>query len=186
MLKPKRQKKCKAKGCNNTFSPMNSMQKVCSPGCALKFAKEKSVKEFNAETRKRKRKLKTRQEWLKEAQAAFNAYIRMRDKGRPCISCDKPDDGTHQRHASHFRSVGAAPHLRFHPLNVHASCKQCNSDLSGNQLEYLKRLPNKIGAKKSDWLVNANYQKRYTIEQAKRIKKIYTKKERLYKSMFRY
>ena len=178
--KPKSCRVCKVK-----FQPRNSMQVVCSPGCALVIAKQTQAKKERAKTKAAKAKLKTRSEWLKEAQTAFNGYIRIRDKGKPCISCDKPDNGQHQRHASHFRSVGAAPHLRFHLLNVHASCATCNGVLSGNLLEYAKRLPNKIGKDRADWLMYAEHGKRYSIEYAKRVKKIFNKRTRIYKKLFR-
>lgn len=179
-----RKRKCPQ--CGEWFMPFNSMQKCCANAkCALEQGRTDRIKSEKAELKQRKDKLKSRSELLREAQAAFNSYIRVRDKGRPCISCDKPDDGSHQRHASHFRSVGAAAHLRFHPLNVHSSCAQCNAIHSGNQLEYLRRLPDKIGQDMTDWLFNANFERRYSIEEAKRIKRVFRKKERLYKKLFR-
>ena len=176
-------KKCKV--CKRQYQPRNSMQSVCSPQCALEHAKQTRHKVVKSEIRQRKAQLKTKAQWLKEAQAAFNAFVRIRDHNYPCISCGKPNNGNHQRHASHFRSVGAAPHLRFHLLNVHASCATCNSVHSGNLLEYRKRLPAKIGEPMTEWLMYANFEKRYSIEYAKRIKKIFTKRQRLYIKLFR-
>lgn len=178
--KPKTCRVCKVK-----FKPWNTTQVVCSTKCALQYARESAAKKERKEIKEAKQRIKTRADWIKEAQVAFNSYIRIRDKGKPCISCDKPDNGNHQRHASHFRSVGAASHLRFNVLNVHASCATCNGVLSGNLLEYMKRLPNKIGQEKTDWLLNANFEKRYSIDYAKRVKSIFTKRTRLYKKLFR-
>lgn len=176
-------KKCKE--CRKLFTPFNTMAKVCSPRCALALVNKENERKFNAETRMLKAKIKTKGQWLKEAQAAFNAYIRIRDQGKPCVSCDKPDNGQHQRHASHLRSVGAAPHLRFHLLNVNASCAQCNGVKSGEILGYLVRLPDRIGHERTQWLMHANFEKRYDIEYARRVKRIFNKRVRIYKKLFR-
>lgn len=176
-------KKCKV--CKTKFEPRNSLQVACSMKCALEAAKTKRQQEFKAETRRRKQALKSRADWLKEAQAEFNRYIRIRDKGKPCVSCGKPDNGTHQRHASHFRSVGAASHLRFNVFNVHASCAQCNAIKSGNIVEYVVELPNRIGKNRTDWLMTANFEKRYSIDYAKRVKSIFRRKANLYRKLFR-
>jgi hypothetical protein len=85
---------------------------------------------------------------LKDAQKAFNAYIRLRDHDRPCISCGTTQAG--QWHASHYRSVGAYPELRFDPNNCHKSCSTCNRWLSGNLLEYRRLLRIRYG----DWLID--------------------------------
>ena len=155
-----------------------------------KAAKAKSEQREKAKierdrTRQQKERLKYKADYEKEAQAAVNAFVRIRDAGKPCVSCGKPDNGMHQRHASHFRSRGAAAHLRFNLFNIHASCSTCNCILSGNILEYLKELPNRIGQEKTDWLVNANFEKRYDIEYLKRIKSIFTRRKRLYERRFR-
>jgi len=112
----------------------------------------------------------------KAAQKAFNAYIRSRDREEPCISCDKPDNGQHQRHASHYRSVGACSQLRFNEENVHASCAQCNGVKSGNITEYRIRLIKKIGVEKVEWLECQNKVTRYTCEELLEIERSYKEK----------
>lgn len=180
-MKPKR-KKCRQ--CLALFMPRNSMEAVCSVRCAILFAKTTkgevhSIKAFKQETRALREKIKTKGQWMKEAQTAFNKYIRVRDKGLPCVSCDKPDNGNHQRHASHYRSVGACSALRLNTLNVHASCATCNSVKSGNLIEYRIRLAAKIGRVKVEWLECQNDITRYDIDYLKRIKKIFTSKARM-------
>ena len=110
-----------------------------------------------------------------EAQKAFNAYIRYRDRNLPCVSCDKPNDGSHQRHASHYRSVKACSALRFNEMNVHASCMQCNSHMSGNITEYRIRLIKKIGLEMVAWIESQNKVTRYTCEELKNIELKYKK-----------
>jgi len=182
-LKPARKKPCKV--CQEKFTPPNTLARTCSIKCAIidgESAKKESIKTEKKENRKAKKefkeKHKTRSEWAKEAQAAVNSYIRARDAGKPCISCDKPDNGQHQRHASHYRSVGACSSLRFNTFNIHASCATCNSVLSGNLLEYRIRLIKKLGADRVDWLECQNELVRYDIEYLARLKKVFNKRAR--------
>lgn len=100
--------------------------------------------------REKLKALKTRAEWLKDAQKVFNHYIRLRDEKLPCVSCGRFHQG--QWHAGHYLSVGAHPELRFEPLNVWRQCQPCNAHLSGNQINYRKELINRIGAEKVEWL----------------------------------
>lgn len=156
------------------------MESACSVACAILFAKtpkgaDHRMKAIRKETRAMLEKIKTKAQWAKEAQTAFNKFIRLRDSGRPCISCDKPDNGSHQRHASHLRSVGACGALRFDELNVHASCATCNSVKSGNLLEYRIRLVVKLSQQQVDWLEGPHEAKRYRIEDYKEIKAHYNK-----------
>lgn len=86
----------------------------------------------------------------KEAQKQFNKYIRLRDKGLPCISC-----GTMQAtawHAGHYWAQGMNGALRYEPLNVHLQCAGCNVWKHGNLLNYRFGLINKIGEDLVDWL----------------------------------
>ena len=175
-MQPKlnRTKLCRV--CRTSFSPRNSTQIVCGWECAFELTVQKRIKTERKETRDAKLKLKTRAEWAREAQSAFNKYIRERDRGLPCISCDKPASWDGQWHASHFRSVGAAPQLRFNLWNVHKSCSVCNNWLSGNLIEYDPRLRIKIGDSKVDFLRNANDRKAYSIDYLIRLIKIFKKK----------
>lgn len=100
-----RSKKCKV--CEQEFIPRNRFQKACSIECAIKLSRKNAQEEHDrAEKKKlkeRKVKLKSRAEWLREAQEIFNKFIRLRDKKEPCISCGRYHQG--QWHAGHYRSV---------------------------------------------------------------------------------
>lgn len=173
-------KEYKCKVCGKPFvKTFSSTQKVCSPECAIKLARDNVQKaQERAEKKKqreRKAKLKSRSEWLKEAQSVFNKFIRLRDKNEPCISCGRYHQG--QYHAGHYRSVGACPELRFCELNVHKQCAPCNDHKSGNIIEYRINLINKIGADKVAWLERQDHEpKKYTIEDCKAIIKHYKAK----------
>lgn len=178
MNKKPKEAKCKVCGCH-FVKTISSMQKVCSPKCAIILSKEqarkKKEKEERAEKRERKAKLKSRSEWLKDAQSVFNKFIRLRDKDEPCISCGKYHKG--QYHAGHYRSVGACPELRFCELNVHKQCAPCNDHKSGNIIEYRINLVKKIGVDKVEWLERQDHEpKKYTIEDCKEIIKYYKAK----------
>jgi len=87
-LKPKR-----CRHCGNSFQPISSLSKACSVPCAIaltdrdkakKLAKAKAVERQSM--KERAEKIKTRAEHMKELQIAFNAWVRQRDAGQPCIT----------------------------------------------------------------------------------------------------
>ena len=168
-------KNCKV--CLKQFQQRNSLQVACSPKCALSIAKvkeaEKLAKAELSDLRERKAKLKTKAQHAKEAQQAFNAYIRLRDIELPCISCQRHHKG--QYHAGHYLSVGARPNLRFYLDNVHAQCAPCNNHLSGNLVNYRIGLIERIGENRVTELEQDHEPKRYTIEQLESIKAHYRK-----------
>ncbi|UWX75355.1 recombination protein NinG [Burkholderia gladioli] len=172
-LKPK---KCRA--CGVVFQPARSMQKVCSPACAIALNdKAKAKKAAQAQRAERKdlrerlEKAKTRGTHLRELQGAFNAWIRMRDAGQPCIACGRYHQG--QNHAGHYRSVGSCPELRFEPDNVHLSCQPCNVHLSGNLINYRINLIKKIGLERVEWLEGPHVPKKLTIAEIQDMKQFY-------------
>ena len=178
-------KKCRA--CKVKFDPFNSLQVACSLECAqevaIKELERRDARRAKAQrkwAREQKERLKTNAQRLNELQVLVNRYVRQRDSGRPCISCGRPDDGTHQRHASHYRSVGACSSLRFNTLNIHASCAQCNSHRSGNILEYRIGLANRHGAELLEMLETAPVSKRYEKEWIERAKSVFRRRLKQY------
>ena len=131
--------------------------------------------ERKADAAKRER-LKSRSDYAKEAQTAFNHWVRLRDKGRPCISCGRYHQG--QNHAGHFLSVGARPELRYEPLNVWLQCAPCNTHLSGNAVLFRAALVREIGVEKVEWLEGPHEPRKYTVDDLKEIKRIYSAKAR--------
>ncbi len=172
-MKP-RKRKCKH--CGDQYQPFNSMQKACSVPCAAalgKAAKERKDRQRTAEAKKR---LKSRSDWLREAQAAFNKWIRLRDHTLPCVSCGRHHKG--QYHAGHYRTVGANPELRFEPLNCHKQCAPCNNHKSGDIVNYRINLVQRIGQDLVEWLEGPHDPRKYTIDEIKEIKAEYTQKSR--------
>ncbi len=172
MSKPIKPKKCKQ--CKALFTPMKPLQSVCGFQCAIDSVNKQKSKALNQDIRRRKLALKTRQEWLKDAQRYFNIYIRLRDEALPCISCGRFHGGQH--HAGHYRTVGSSPALRFDESNCHKQCAPCNNHLSGNIVNYRLSLIKKIGIEKVEWLEGPHEPKHYTIEEIQQIKILYKEK----------
>ena len=158
---------------------MRPLQKVCGPACAMKVARKAVQDADKKETKRKLDAMQTRPQLLRKAQTAFNAYIRARDKGKPCISCDKPlDGGANTFDAGHYRSVGSAPHMRFVEDNCHGQCKHCNNWLAGNHVEYRKRLLERIGERQLELLESDNTLRKYTKEGLEEIAKHYREETR--------
>jgi hypothetical protein len=170
-------KRCRV--CREPFMPRLTTQPCCYKyECQVTYAtahalksQEKRVKADRKETREKKQALKTRSQWMKEAQSEVNRYVRLRDKDLPCISCGRFHDG--QYHAGHYRTVGSAPELRFEVSNIHKQCAPCNNHLSGNLINYRKGLVQKIGIDAVEWIEGKHEPKHYTIDDLKAIKAKY-------------
>ena len=186
-----RRKRCPS--CQVMFTPARNSQAVCGEiECAIAHgqsekgqatARKALADVGRREIKARKEKLKSRADHLREAQAAVNEYVRLRDAHLPCISCDStPNDNdlmTGSRwDAGHYRSVGACPELRFEPSNIHRQCVKCNRNLSGNAVEYRIRLVLRIGAEKVAWIEGPHEACKYTVEEIKAIKAEYRAKTR--------
>lgn len=176
-----KQRTCKA--CKQKYTPTRPLQAACSFDCAVKLSQKAALKREHADRRdidrklrEAKAKLKTRATWIKEAQAAFNAWIRARDYGQPCISCGRLHGG--KVNAGHYRSTKAAPELRFHEENVHLQCEPCNTNLSGNILAYRVGLIAKIGMGRLMMLEGYHEPNKYTVDELKAIKAEYSKRAR--------
>lgn len=172
-MKPKR---CRV--CSREFAPQRAMQRVCSPGCAVTLAAKQRERKYLQDAREQRRsrrealeKVKTRGEHLREAQAAFNAWVRMRDAGQPCLACKRHHGG--QYHAGHYRSVGSSPELRFEPDNVHMVCQPCNVHLSGNLIQMRLGMIEKIGLVRVEWLEGPHEPKKLTIDEITKLKAFY-------------
>lgn len=176
-------RKCKV--CKTEFEPTKPMQTVCGFGCAISLGlsqRAKSIKVEQVKERKAdKLKLKSKAQWAREAQTAFNAFIRERDSDQPCISCGRFHGG--QYHAGHYLSVGARPELRFDESNVHKQCAPCNTHLSGNAVLYRKGLIARLNAGVVEFLEGPHDLRKDTIESLQRIKANYIEKTKALKAI---
>lgn len=150
------------------------MQAVCGMECAAIKARQDREKKERKETRELKAKLKTKSDWMRETQAAVNAYVRARDSELPCISCGRHHKG--QYHAGHYLSRQSHPHLALMEDNIAKQCAPCNTYLSGNQQKYRVGLISRIGVDRVEALEADQTPRHYTIDELKRIKAEYTVK----------
>lgn len=167
-------KPAKCKVCACAFNKTRPLQKVCTPTCAMKLAREVTAKKeakAQAEDRKATREkldaMRTKPQLVKLAQQAFNGFIRARDAGQDCISCGTKLQGPQVGGAfdcGHYRSVGSAPHMRFVEDNAHGQCKHCNSHLAGNHVAYRQGLIARIGLVRVEQIEADNTVRKYTHE----------------------
>lgn len=179
-------RKCKV--CPERFESRSMAHVVCSPPCTLELAERKRLKaaakreqEERAATRARKEALKTRRDYLNEAQKEFNAFIRARDAGKPCICCNRTETsisglGAHGWDCGHYRSVGSAPHLRFNEANAHRQLVLCNRYGAGRAVDYRIGLIKRLGIAAVESLEADNTVRKFSIDELKAIKATYKAK----------
>lgn len=135
-----RMRKCPVKkgGCGSMFQPAREKQIAClADGCAqavgawIAADKAKTARKEEAKLdRARRESMKGAPELKREAQDAFNRYVRFRDAGKGCLVCGVTlvlggFGGGFD--AGHIRSRSNADNLRFDERNVHGQCKPCNA-----------------------------------------------------------
>lgn len=155
--------------CRKRLEPNERIHKACiEPWAEALQAKADRVNARKARelakldralVRERKAAMKRIPELIAEADRAFAAWVRERDRqaGYPCISSGKPLDWSgNQVDAGHYRSRGAASHLRYHPNNCHAQAKRENRYLAGNAIDYRMGLIQRIGLEQVEALETDN------------------------------
>lgn len=175
--------------CKGKLEPGQRIHASCIDGYAeaeAAKAERKKAKELRAlqrveraADRKRREKLKRIPDLIAEAQKAFNAYIRERDREKPCICCGKPlGDGDIGGgfDCGHYRSTGSAPHLRFDERNAHGQTKRCNRWGAGRAVDYRIGLIGRIGLAAVDLLEADNRVHKWTREELIAIKATYVQK----------
>lgn len=181
-------RKCKA--CGDSFRPLRGIQTWCSPECGVALAAKLVAKKEAREKADDKRKTKAQKEAIKtipqlkkEAQREFNRYIRARDRatGVHCISSGRPlewDVPGGLVDAGHYRSTGAADHLRFNEDNCHAQSVRENRELAGNAVAYRMRLIARIGIERVEALEANNTPIKWTREGLRAVRDEYRRKAR--------
>lgn len=114
----------------------------------------------------------------KKATDIFNRYIRLRDEGKGCVSCDSYTFSD----AGHFYSGGHYPSLKYNENNVHGQCRKCNWHEHANLIEYRKRITQRITEnelKELDFEVSKYKQTGYKWDRFYLIEVIETYKEKI-------
>jgi hypothetical protein len=161
--------------CGKDFEQVRPLQFAFSSKCALRYVQTQKAAGRKAD-RARYEALKPLRQLLKEAQAVFNAYIRERDRDRPCISCGRMHQGAWD--AGHYLSTGARSELRFDEANVHRQCVPCNQHLSGNAIAYRRGLIERIGLAEVERLEGPAPVRKWTRDDLAEIKRTYSAKRR--------
>jgi hypothetical protein len=126
------------------FEPRNMTHKACGADCAEAHAKAEKARKLKRERQAGLIALKPLKWFRAKAKTAMHAYVRARDEGKCCASCDtvlvKLGRMGGDYDAGHLRPVGLAKHLEFDERNVWGQCKPCNDRKRGNFQEYERRM----------------------------------------------
>lgn len=165
----------RCKNCKDKFEPKTFLQKYCfKDECMRVFVEKTKEKAWKEKKQKMQQDLETVQDYIKMAQIIFNRFIRLRDKGQVCISCQKKPL---KENAGHFFNANNHYNVRFDERNVHLQCEHCNTYLSGSLIEYRKNLIKKIGIEEYENLESIAYKTRkFTKDELKEIMAEYKKK----------
>ena len=165
----------RCKNCKEKFEPIRFNHKYClKDECVRAFVAETKEKMWKQTKTRMKNELKTTSDWMKEAQKVFNQYIRLRDKHKPCVSCDSKL-GVKFDAGHYFSSVHKA--VTFDEDNVHGQCVACNQYKHGNLLNYQIGIEKRIGADRLLTLHEKAYQTRkYSVDELQQLIKTYKQK----------
>lgn len=186
----KRLRKCSVAGCKMPAVSFTSLKGWCSTEHGALIAEQlltkKKAQEAKAERkadRERKEELKSRGDLIAEVQVAFNAYIRERDKDKPCICCGKFFDERDtltggQWDAGHYLSRGSAPHLRFDERNVHRQLKGHNRPGGTTREKFRAGMIARIGLEELEALEADQASRNWTNDDLRRMKAEYIQKRK--------
>lgn len=135
---------------------------------ALKKKQQQELAEKKDKLKARRLAVKPRSYFIQQAQRSVNAYIRYRDKDKPCVSCGTCESSRWD--AGHYRTTSAAPQLRFDERNIQRQCIVCNQHHSGNLVQYRVELIERIGIESVEAIESNHDRHRWTIEECKAIK----------------
>lgn len=178
------QSKCKY--CRTPFKFYSAKMPFCrgSDECinaCFAWVTEKKSKQIKAQTQRRKKQetkeakesLKTLNQYENDAKKYFQKFVRLRDKGLPCISCGS---NTKDVDGGHFKKAEIYSGLIFDERNCHSQCRKCNRFLGGNEGEYRIGLVVRYGEEyvkkiEEDSVILRNY--KYTKQELIEIKNKY-------------
>ena len=158
----------RCKNCSDKFEPIRFNMKYCLKDECIKVFVEKTKEQQWKKTKaKSKLDLMTLSDYLRLTQQTFNKFIRLRDKGNVCISCQKKPL---KENAGHFFNANNHYNVRFDERNVNLQCEHCNTYLSGNLIEYQRNLIHKIGIESYHELeADARKTRKFTKDELKEI-----------------
>lgn len=171
--------------------------RFCSWDCLNEYrttpaAAQMAKKMERIELTDRKERLKSIETHIRDAQREFNSYIRARDKNRNCISCDRDLSDTRDtkgfdcgHYISRSLTGKGSSKWRFHPRGCAGQCKRCNRWASGNFVQMRKGLVERFGIDQIERMENDNVERKFTLSELERIKKVFRRRRMLYERKFR-
>lgn len=166
----------RCKNCKEKFDAKHFNQKFCfRSACVKVWVETAKVKNWKKTKKEWKQKNESISSLMKKAQKVFNAYIRKRDHGRECASCDTIL--TTEYDAGHYFSSGGFKSVTYNEANCWGQCRKCNHFLSGNLIEYQIKIQQRIGADHLlELYTEAHKEKKYTRDELNEIVEKYKKK----------
>jgi hypothetical protein len=157
----------------------------CASLYALGKSRQAKTKAERKLYRERKQAIKPKSTLMQEADKAFQAYIRYRDKDLPCINTGQYiawDDN--QSDAAHFISKAANTAMRYDLRNCHKSTKASNAMQEKYIHDYRNNLFKRLGEERfakfeADRQYWATHQRKFSVEYLERVKRIFRKKKRV-------
>lgn len=134
-------KTCQFEGCSNRVFGKGYCRKHQYLREDFKASVLKRSKEKKAEKKAKRVLLTPLPKLLKQTEEICNRYIRLRDAGKPCVSCG----GYHTLQAGHYIAVGQCSFTRFNEFNINGQCGGCNGPKKGNPIPYRIELRKRIG-----------------------------------------
>lgn len=115
---------------------------------------------------------------LKAAKDACHAYIRSRDRLKPCISCGNPWHEDFD--AGHFYKAELFSGLRYDEKNISGQCRKCNRFNDGNESGYRVGIIERYGMEHLDYLdekaaVEKQQDLKWNAEELREIRKKYVR-----------
>ena len=189
-------KKCT--GCKNRFPvgldtwSKNNAGNFHMQDCLVSYILAKAVKkrekiekrqaiDNRKELKKKKATLNNLSNEKKLTQTVINKYVRLRDKGLRCISCNKYEvDMVGYWDSGHYLTVGAHSNIRFNVNNINSQCRDCNGFKGGNPEQHRAGILRRYGQKRLDWLDGYHPLKKYTYDDLARMRKLANKRMKRY------
>ena len=176
----RRMRKCVITTCRALFAPISMTHKACGAACAQLHMEQEKARKLRRERQEGLAKLKRRADYLAEAQTAFNAWVRFRDRNLPCICCGKTEVSNTGAgggwDAGHYLSRGSHPHLRFDERNVFRQRKGCNRPGGTSAAAFRLGVIARIGLASVEALEADQADRNYTVDDLKAIKAEYQAK----------
>jgi hypothetical protein len=179
-----RTKKCGNRACRAPYEVdvKQPWKNWCSDDCAVVIAiakvdaqKAKKQRTERAQDKAKLDGMKTYPQLVADCQKVFNAVVRQRDQGQPCICCGRTSEKTYLTGSNwdcgHFRSTGSAPHLRFNFDNAHRQLVYCNRHGAGRAVDYRLGLIARIGLARVEALEADNTPAKWTHDDLRRMTK---------------